>query len=155
MHWLSEKETNRMCGGPLFSSFKILLLFFDSVFSRRCFYVKRWFCIKCWNMFWWRSCGNRWSLKWQIILRINKSWVQNFPRCGSKSNDQDTKIVSRFYPWKVAIPYFSDTNDRVEIFSWGRALNGYINGNHEKLVQTVQIKLYQWQRPVAIVRQWL
>ena len=77
--------------------------------------------------------------------------MQNFPRCGSKSNDQDTKIV-RFYPWKVAIPYFSDTNDRVEIVSWGRALNGYINGNHEKLVQTVQIKLYQWQRPVPIVR---
>ena len=97
-------------------------------------------------MFWWRSCGNRWSLKSQIILRINKSWVQNFPRCRSKYNDQDTKIV-RFYPWKVAIPYFSDTNDGVEIVSWGRALNGYINGNHEKLVQTVQIKFVSVATP--------
>ena len=29
MHWLSGKETNLVCGAPLFPSFKILLLFFD------------------------------------------------------------------------------------------------------------------------------
>ena len=28
--------------------------------------------------------------------------------------DQNTKVV-RFYPWKVTIPYFSGTNDRIEI----------------------------------------
>ena len=82
------------------------------------------------------------SLKWQISSGINKSWMQNFPRYESKSNDQNTKIV-RFYPWKVAISYFSDVKDRVEIVSWCPALNGYVNGDHEKLVQTVQIKLYQ------------
>ena len=31
-----------------------------------------------------------------------------------KCNDQNTKVV-RFYPWKVAIPYFSGANDRIEI----------------------------------------
>ena len=68
--------------------------------------------------------------------------MQNFPRYESKSNDQNTKIV-RFYPWKVAISYFSYVKDRVEIVSWCPALNSYVNGDHEKLVQTVQIKLYQ------------
>ena len=32
MDWLSGKETNLMCGGPLFPNFKILLVFFDRVF---------------------------------------------------------------------------------------------------------------------------
>ena len=82
------------------------------------------------------------SLKCQILSGINKSWIQTFPRYESKSNDQNSKIV-RFYPWKVAISYFSDAKDRLEIVSWCRPLNGYINGHHEKLVQTVQIKLYQ------------
>ena len=36
------------------------------------------------------------SLKWQISSGIKKSWMQNFPRYESKSNDQNTKIV-RFY----------------------------------------------------------
>ena len=45
------------------------------------------------------------SLKGKVFLRINKIWVQNFPRYG--------KV--RFYPWKVTIPYFSVANDRMEI----------------------------------------
>ena len=32
MDWLSRKETNLMCGGPLFPNFKILLVVFDCVF---------------------------------------------------------------------------------------------------------------------------
>ena len=54
------------------------------------------------------------SLKGKILLRINKSWLQNFPRYESKCSDQNSKAV-RFYPWKVAIPYFSGANDRIEI----------------------------------------
>ena len=44
------------------------------------------------------------SLKGRILLRINKSWVHNFPRYESKCSDQNINVV-RFYPWKVAIPY--------------------------------------------------
>ena len=54
------------------------------------------------------------SLKGKILLRINKSWLQNFPRYESKYSDQNSKVV-RFYPWKVVIPYFSGANDRIEI----------------------------------------
>ena len=54
------------------------------------------------------------KLKGKILFRVNKSWVQNFPRYESKYGDQKTKLV-RFYPWKVAIPYFSGANDRIEI----------------------------------------
>ena len=54
------------------------------------------------------------KLKGKILFRVNKSWVQNFPRYESKHSDQKTKLV-RFYPWKVAIPYFSGANDRIEI----------------------------------------
>ena len=32
MDWFSGKETNLMCGAPLFPNFKILLIFFDCVF---------------------------------------------------------------------------------------------------------------------------
>ena len=64
--------------------------------------------------------------------------MKNFPRCESKCNDQNAKVV-RFYPWKGAIPYFSEA----EIVAWCHSLNVYINGNHEELVQTVQMKLYQ------------
>ena len=64
--------------------------------------------------------------------------MQKFPRCESKSNDQINKVV-RFYPWELAIPYFSEG----EIVASCRALNGSITGNHEELVQAVQIKLYQ------------
>ena len=35
----------------------------------------------------------------------NKSGVQNFPGCESKSNEQNTQVV-RFCPWKLAIPTF-------------------------------------------------
>ena len=42
------------------------------------------------------------NLKGKTLLRINKSWVQNFPRYESKYSDQNTKVV-RFYSWKVAI----------------------------------------------------
>ena len=31
MDWLSRKETNLMCDGPLFPNFKILLVVFDCV----------------------------------------------------------------------------------------------------------------------------
>ena len=49
------------------------------------------------------------------ILRINKrGWVQNFPRYESKCSDQNAEVVWS-YPWKVAIPYFSGANDRIEI----------------------------------------
>ena len=54
------------------------------------------------------------SLKGKILLRINKSWLYNFPRYESKYSDQNTKVVW-FYPWKVAIPYFSGENFRIEI----------------------------------------
>ena len=54
------------------------------------------------------------SLKGKILLRINKNWLQNFPRYESKYSDQNSKVV-RFYPWKVVIPYFSGANDRIEI----------------------------------------
>ena len=54
------------------------------------------------------------SLKDRILLRINKSWVQNFPRYESKCSDQNTKVVL-LYPWKMAIPYFLGANDRIEI----------------------------------------
>ena len=64
--------------------------------------------------------------------------MPKFPRCESKSNDQSTKVVP-FYPWKLAIPYFSEG----EIVASCRALNGSITGNHEEPVQAVQIKLYQ------------
>ena len=37
------------------------------------------------------------SLKDRILLRINKSWVQNFPRYESKCSDQNTKAV-QLYP---------------------------------------------------------
>ena len=50
------------------------------------------------------------SLKGKIFLRINKSWLQNFPRYESKFSNQNTKVVC-FYPWKVAIPYFSGAID--------------------------------------------
>ena len=40
------------------------------------------------------------KLKGKILLRTNKSSVQNFPRYKSKCSDQNTKAV-RFYPWKV------------------------------------------------------
>ena len=69
------------------------------------------------------------SLKVKILLRINKSWVQSFPRHDSKCSDQNTKVV-RFYPWKVAIPYFSGANSRIKILLLPSVLNGYINGNH-------------------------
>ena len=54
------------------------------------------------------------SLKGKMLLRINKSWVQNFPRYESKCSDQKPKVV-RFYLWKVAIPCFSGANERIEI----------------------------------------
>ena len=85
--------------------------------SRHCLYIRGRFCIKCWNVFWWRSCATDTvlrSLKWKMLLRINKSWVQNFPRCESNFNDQNTKEDSIFYPRKVATPYFSET----EIVVW-------------------------------------
>ena len=69
------------------------------------------------------------SLKLKILLTINKSWVQNFPRYDSKCSDQNTKVV-KFYPWKMAIPYFSGANDRIKILLLPIALNDYINGNH-------------------------
>ena len=69
------------------------------------------------------------SLKLKILLTINKSWVQNFPRYDSKCSDQNTKVV-QFYPWKMAIPYFSGANDRIKIVLLPSVLNGYINGNH-------------------------
>ena len=53
------------------------------------------------------------SLKGKILLRINKSWVQNLSM-SQKCNDQNTKVV-RFYPWAVTIPYFSGANDRIEV----------------------------------------
>ena len=40
------------------------------------------------------------KLKGKILLRTNKSSVQNFPRYKSKCSDQNTKAV-RFYPCKV------------------------------------------------------
>ena len=46
-------------------------------------------------------------------MRVNKSWVQNLPRYESKCSEQNTKVV-QFYPWKVAIPYFSGENDWIE-----------------------------------------
>ena len=58
--------------------------------------------------------GKEKSLKGKILLRINKTWVQKFPRYESKCSDQNTKIV-RFYPWKVANPFFSGANDRIKI----------------------------------------
>ena len=54
------------------------------------------------------------SLRGKILLRINKSWMQNFPRYEPKCSDQNSKVV-QFYPWKVAILYFSGANDRIEI----------------------------------------
>ena len=69
------------------------------------------------------------SLKLKILLRINKSWVQNFPRYDSKCSDQNTKVI-QFYPWKMAIPYFSGANDRIKILLLPSVLNSYINGNH-------------------------
>ena len=32
MDWLSGKETNLMWGGPLFTNFRIMLVYFDRVF---------------------------------------------------------------------------------------------------------------------------
>ena len=95
--------------------------YFLIVFSSRyCLYIKRRFFIKCWNVFWLCSCGNRYSLqslKGKILLRINRSWVQNFPKYKSKCSDQNTKVV-RFYPWKM-YPWnsliLSKANDRIEI----------------------------------------
>ena len=74
------------------------------------------------------------SLKAKILLRINKIWVQNFPRYESKcSDDQNTKVV-RFYPWEVTIPYFSGASDGIEIDNFcclvSCYINGYINVNH-------------------------
>ena len=49
----------------------------------------------------------------------------------------------------MTIPYFLGENDWIEIkitsAAYCRALNGYINGNHDhkELVQTVQVWLYQ------------
>ena len=54
------------------------------------------------------------SLKGKILLRINQSWVHNFPRYESNSSDQNINVV-RFYPWKVTIPCFSGANDFIEI----------------------------------------
>ena len=56
------------------------------------------------------------SLKGKMLLRINKSWVQNFPSYESKCNDQNTKVV-QFYPWTVAIPYFSGASDWIEMIT--------------------------------------
>ena len=68
-------------------------------------------------MFWRCSSGNIYSFtksKRKILLRISKSWVQNFTRYELNCSDQNIKVV-RFYPWKVVIPYFSGANDRIEI----------------------------------------
>ena len=46
------------------------------------------------------------------ILRIDKSLLQNFSKCYSKYSDQNTEVV-KFFPWKVAMPNFSDANDPV------------------------------------------
>ena len=54
------------------------------------------------------------SLKGKTLLRINKSWVPIFLMYESKCSDQNSKVV-RFYSWKVAIPYFSGPNNRIEI----------------------------------------
>ena len=56
------------------------------------------------------------SLKGKMLLRINKSWVQNFPSYESKCSDQNTKVV-QFYPWTVAIPYFPGANDWIEMIT--------------------------------------
>ena len=56
------------------------------------------------------------SLKGKMLLRINKSWVQNFPSYESKCSDQNTKVV-QFYPWTVAIPYFSGASDWIEMIT--------------------------------------
>ena len=71
------------------------------------------------------------SLKEKILSRINKSWVLNFPRCESKWSNQNTKVV-QFYPWKVAIPNFSGTNDRIEI-------------NNFSCLVSCSKRLYKWK----------
>ena len=62
------------------------------------------------------------SLKGKILLKVNKSWMQNFPRYESKCSDQKTKVV-QYYPWKVAIPCFSGANDRIEIDNFCRLVS--------------------------------
>ena len=84
--------------------------------SRNCLYIKQSFFIKRWNVFWWCSCGNRYSLEvwketyWELTevgWRISQGKSQ-------KCSDQNTKVV-RFYLCAVTIPYLSEANDRIEI----------------------------------------
>ena len=126
-----------MRGGPLFPDFKILIVFP----SWYCLHIKGRFYIKCWNVFWCHTCGNRCS--------FTKSKMKNyylelliagykFARCESKSSGQKT-AASRIFLWKVAIPYFWETNDWVKITSiaWCCALNCYKDGNRKKVVQAI------------------
>ena len=54
------------------------------------------------------------SLKQKYYWELIKIGCIIFLGMSQKCNDQNTKVV-RFYPWKVAIPYFSGANDRIEI----------------------------------------
>ena len=79
-----------------------------------------------------------------MLLRINKSWVQNFPSYESKCSDQNTKVV-QFYPWTVAIPYFSGASDWIEMITsvaQCRALNG--SGSKSSNIVVSKINA-QWQ----------
>ena len=104
-----------------FQVFKYCWYFLIVFSSRHCLYTKGGFFIKCWT-FLIKCFGGvvvamdtvLRSAKGKILLRINKNCVQNFPRYESKCSDQNTKVV-RFYPWNVAIPYFSRANDRIKI----------------------------------------
>ena len=104
-----------------FQVFKYCWYFLIVFSSRHCLYTKGGFFIKYWKLL--IKCFGGVvvaidtvlrSPKGKILLRINKSCLQNFPRYESKCSDQNTNVV-RFHPWNVAIPYFSRANDRIEI----------------------------------------
>ena len=116
---LSRKEANLMCGAVVhsFQVFKYSWYFLIVFSSRHCWLSKEDFLSNA------GTCFGRVavaigavlrSLKGKILLRINKSQLQNFSRYESKCSGQNTKVV-RFYPEKVAIPFFSGANDRIEI----------------------------------------
>ena len=50
-----REETNLMYRGPLFPSFKILLVFFDRIFFWTLLVLRAGMC------FWWCSCGSRYG----------------------------------------------------------------------------------------------